>query len=95
MQIALSTDLLMGFCGESEADHQETLDLIQRVGYDQAFLFAYSERSQTHAARHLQVPIGFLDSYICIHEDKGPSAMGVTAQVPISSAGQNTQSCPY
>ena len=55
MQIALSTDLLMGFCGESEADHQETLDLIQRVGYDQAFLFAYSERSQTHAARHLQV----------------------------------------
>ena len=45
----------MGFCGESEADHLETLDLIQRVGYDQAFLFAYSERSQTHAARHLQV----------------------------------------
>ena len=56
LQIALSTDLLMGFCGESEADHLETLDLIQQVGYDQAFLFAYSERSQTHAARHLQVP---------------------------------------
>ncbi len=55
MQIALSTDILTGFCGESEADHQETLDLMQCVGYDQAFLFAYSERSQTYAARHLQV----------------------------------------
>lgn len=50
----------MGFCGETEADHAETLDLIERVGFDQAFLFAYSERSQTHAARHLQVHLPLL-----------------------------------
>ena len=55
MQIALSTDIIAGFCGENEAQHQETLDLIEQVGYDQAFLFAYSSRSQTYAARHLEV----------------------------------------
>ena len=55
MQIALSTDIIAGFCGETEAQHHETLDLIEQVGYDQAFLFAYSSRSQTYAARHLEV----------------------------------------
>ena len=55
MQIALSTDIIAGFCGETEAQHHETLDLMEQVGYDQAFLFAYSSRSQTYAARHLEV----------------------------------------
>ena len=54
-QVALSTDLISGFCGETEEDHAATLDLLQRTGYDQAFLFAYSRRDKTHAARHLQV----------------------------------------
>ena len=53
-QIALSTDLISGFCGETEEDHAATLDLLQRIGYDQAFLFSYSSRDKTHAARHLQ-----------------------------------------
>ena len=54
-QIALSTDLILGFCGETEEDHAQTLDLLRTVGYDQAFLFAYSLREKTHAARHWQV----------------------------------------
>ncbi len=54
-QIALSTDIIVGFCGEEEEDHQGTLDLLRTAGYDQAFLFAYSKRDKTHAARHLQV----------------------------------------
>lgn len=57
MQLALSTDIIVGFCGEDEEDHLQTLDLLRTVGYDQAFLFAYSIRDKTHAARHLQVCI--------------------------------------
>jgi tRNA-2-methylthio-N6-dimethylallyladenosine synthase len=48
---AISTDLIAGYCGETEADHQETLSLIQEVGYDMAFMFKYSERPKTLAAR--------------------------------------------
>lgn len=54
-QIALSTDMICGFCGETEDDHIATLDLLSSVGYDQAFIFAYSLRDKTYAARHLQV----------------------------------------
>ena len=53
-QVTLSTDLIVGFCGETEADHEATLDLLRTTGYEQAFLFAYSRRDKTHAARHLE-----------------------------------------
>jgi tRNA-2-methylthio-N6-dimethylallyladenosine synthase len=48
---AISTDIIAGFCGETEADHQLTLDLIEEVGFDMAFMFKYSERPKTLAAR--------------------------------------------
>lgn len=48
---AISTDVIAGFCGETEADHQETLSLMQEVKYDMAYMFAYSERPGTLAAR--------------------------------------------
>ncbi|MBX2973785.1 MAG: TRAM domain-containing protein, partial [Flavobacteriales bacterium] len=48
---AISTDIIAGFCGETEADHRETLDLMAEVGYDMAFMFKYSERPKTLAAR--------------------------------------------
>lgn len=51
--LALSTDILTGFCGETEADHQATLDLLQQVRFDSAFMFAYSERDVTVAAKRL------------------------------------------
>ena len=50
-----STDMIAGFCGESEADHAASLDLLDAHAYDQAFLFAYSMRGKTHAARHYEV----------------------------------------
>lgn len=50
-----STDMIVGFCGESEEDHAASLDLMAAVQYDQAFLFAYSRRDKTHAARHYEV----------------------------------------
>lgn len=48
--IALSTDVIVGFPGETEADFEQTLDLFERIGYDQAFTFLYSPREGTPAA---------------------------------------------
>lgn len=49
---AISTDLIAGFCGETEEDHALTLSLMREVGYEFAFMFKYSERPDTKAARH-------------------------------------------
>ncbi|HYE96376.1 MAG TPA: tRNA (N6-isopentenyl adenosine(37)-C2)-methylthiotransferase MiaB [Rubricoccaceae bacterium] len=49
--LALSTDIIAGFCGETEDEHAETLSLMEAVRYDHAFTFAYSERPDTYAAR--------------------------------------------
>ncbi|MBA3395631.1 MAG: tRNA (N6-isopentenyl adenosine(37)-C2)-methylthiotransferase MiaB [Deltaproteobacteria bacterium] len=51
--IALSTDILSGFSGETEADHQATLALMREIRFDSAFMFAYSERDLTFAAKKL------------------------------------------
>ncbi len=51
--IALSTDILTGFSGETEDDHQQTLALMRDVRFDSAFMFAYSERDLTFAAKKL------------------------------------------
>lgn len=48
----ISTDVFCGFCTETEEDQQETLSLMREVGYDSAFMFKYSERPGTFAARH-------------------------------------------
>jgi tRNA-2-methylthio-N6-dimethylallyladenosine synthase len=48
---AISTDIIAGYCGETEEDHLQTLSLIDEVGYDMAFMFKYSERPKTLAAR--------------------------------------------
>jgi tRNA-2-methylthio-N6-dimethylallyladenosine synthase len=47
---ALSTDIIVGFPGESEADFDDTLDLVERVRYDSAFTFIFSPRRGTEAA---------------------------------------------
>ena len=48
--IALTTDLIVGFPGETEEQFQETVDFVKEIGYDQAFIFIYSVRSGTPAA---------------------------------------------
>lgn len=50
---AISTDIFAGYCGETEEDHQDSLDMMRRVGYDSSFMFKYSERPGTFAAKHL------------------------------------------
>lgn len=52
-ECAISTDLFCGFHSETEEDFQETLSLMREVGYDSAYLFKYSERPGTYAAKHL------------------------------------------
>lgn len=51
---AVSSDFIVGFCGETEEDHLETLSLLQQVDFDHAFMFAYSMREKTKAHRRLQ-----------------------------------------
>jgi tRNA-2-methylthio-N6-dimethylallyladenosine synthase len=51
--IALSTDILTGFSGETDDDHAQTLQLMRDVRFDSAFMFAYSERDLTFAAKKL------------------------------------------
>ena len=49
----LTTDIFVGYHDETEEDHQQTLSLVKEVGFDAAFMFKYSERPGTYAAKHL------------------------------------------
>jgi len=48
---AISTDIIAGFCGETEKDHEDTLKLMEKVQFDFAYMFMYSERPKTLAER--------------------------------------------
>ncbi len=48
---ALSTDIISGFCGETEEDHQDTISIIKECAFDLAYMYSYSERPGTLAAR--------------------------------------------
>jgi len=49
--VSLSTDMIAGFCDETEEEHQQTLSLMEQVQFDLAYMFAYSERERTFAHR--------------------------------------------
>jgi tRNA-2-methylthio-N6-dimethylallyladenosine synthase len=51
---AISQDMITGFCGETEEEHQETLSLMEFVKYDFGFMFAYSERPGTPAGKNME-----------------------------------------
>ena len=52
--IAFSQDMIVGFCGETEQDHQDTLSLMREVEYDYGYMFAYSERPGTPAHKRMK-----------------------------------------
>ena len=59
--IAISTDILSGFSGETEDDHQQTLALMREIRFDSAFMFQYSERDLTLAAKKLADDVSLAD----------------------------------
>ena len=52
--LSLSTDIIAGFCGETEEEHDQTMTLMAQVEYDLAYMFAYSERERTLAYRKFE-----------------------------------------
>jgi tRNA-2-methylthio-N6-dimethylallyladenosine synthase len=70
---ALSTDIITGFCTETEEDHQDTLGVMQHCRYELAYMFAYSERPGTLAARRYpddvppEVKLRRLNEVIALH----------------------------
>ena len=53
-ECAISTDIIAGFCGETDAEHQDTLSIMREVEYDFAYMFKYSERPKTLAERKFE-----------------------------------------
>jgi len=55
-EVSLTTDIMVGFPGETEEDIDDTIDVVRRSGFDQAFTFIYSPRTGTPAATMEQIP---------------------------------------
>lgn len=51
--VAISSDFITGFCGETEEEHADTLSLMETIAFDHAYMFAYSMRGKTHAHRKM------------------------------------------
>lgn len=52
--LTLSTDMIAGFCGETEQEHEDTMSLMREVEFELAYMFAYSERERTLAHRKME-----------------------------------------
>jgi tRNA-2-methylthio-N6-dimethylallyladenosine synthase len=53
-EAAISTDIITGFCGETDEEHRDTLTLMREVGFDFSYMFFYSERPKTLAERKFE-----------------------------------------
>ncbi|MDO5300923.1 MAG: tRNA (N6-isopentenyl adenosine(37)-C2)-methylthiotransferase MiaB [Tissierellia bacterium] len=95
--IALSTDIIVGFPGETEEDFQDTLDLVREVRYDSAFTFLYSRRSGTKAdTMEDQIDQDvknerfqrLLEVVYAIQKEKNEALFGTTQQVLFESVSK-------
>lgn len=97
--VAISSDIIVGFCGETEGEFQETLDLVERVQFDTMFNFMYSLREKTKAHRTLvdDIPaevkkerlIQLNRVYTHVKEMKRDAMVGRTEVVLVESKGNN------
>lgn len=97
--ISLTTDIIVGFPGETEEDFQETLDVVAKVGYDTAFTFIYSKRSGTPAAvMEDQIPEDVVknrfDRLLALVQEKGREQssrfLGTTQEVLVEEINPST-----
>jgi tRNA-2-methylthio-N6-dimethylallyladenosine synthase len=98
--VALSTDVIVGFPGETDRQFEKTLDLVRDVRFDSAFMFLYSERSHTYAKRNLpdNIPLdlkkGRLNRLIALQEEISAeiNATYVGKRVPVLVTGPSRRS---
>ena len=98
---AISTDLFCGFHSETEEDYEQTLSLMREVGYDSAFLFKYSERPGTYAAKHLADDVpeeekirrlqGMIDLQNRLSEESNRRDIGKTFEVLIEGFSKRSR----
>ena len=98
---AISTDLFCGFHSETEEDYQETLSLKREVGYDSAYLFKYSERPGTYAAKHLEDDVpedvkvrrlqGMIDLQNKLSEESNKRDIGKTFEVLVEGFSKRSR----
>ncbi len=100
--IALSTDVLCGFPGESDTDHKSTVDLLSRVEFDSAFMFIYSPRKGTKAASmenqiHRAVKVARVNEIIKLQMDitkkKNSKMVGREEEVIIEAVCTKERGC--
>jgi tRNA-2-methylthio-N6-dimethylallyladenosine synthase len=99
--IVLTTDMIVGFCGETEEDFEETMSLVREVRFDQAYMFMYSPRAGTPAADRLpdDVPADVkktrLQRLIALQEEiaaeKNAARVGATFEVMIEGAAKRPE----
>ena len=96
--LSLSTDIIVGFPGETEEDFQDTLKLVDEVGYDQGFMFIYSERPRTVAqkmpekiSRDIQLNRFqlLLDHMYDSFKKKNEAYIGKTVEILVESVSKN------
>ena len=98
---AISTDIFVGYCGETEDDHLQSLSLMREVGYDSAFLFKYSERPGTYASKHLPDDVpeeekirrlqGMIDLQNQLSEESNRRDIGKTFEVLIEGFSKRSR----
>ena len=98
---AISTDIFVGYCGETEDDHRLSLSLMREVGYDSAFMFKYSERPGTYASTHFpddieeEVKIRRLNELIAVQNElslaANPAWIGREAEILIEGVSKRNR----
>lgn len=98
--VSLSTDIITGFCDETEQEHDDTLSLMQQVRYDLAYMFAYSERERTLAHRKYEdnVPekvkkrrlTEIIQQQMAIQEELNKNEIGRTHLVLVEGASKRS-----
>ena len=100
-ECAISTDLFCGFHSETEEEYEETLSLMREVGYDSAYMYKYSERPGTYAAKHLPDDIpenvkirrlqGMIDLQNKLSEESNRRDIGKTFEVLVEGFSKRSR----